>query len=238
MPDLLLRPREQAALRDLFATEPVAGRPVPPASVLETISRLIPCDGIGVALTDNAGYTVDEAHWPAARHPGSRPEGTGPHYLGLMHWLKCPREADSCFGGLASVGAVDGLAVGFRSGRDHVAQIYLRRTTIPFSQRDFAMLTLLCPILQRLLRERPTPQLPANLTVQERRVLMHVAGGRSNADIAEELFLAPSTVRKHLEHSYRKLGVSNRVSAVARLQGRGLPDPDLHLRTQEAASSH
>ena len=41
-----------------------------------------------------------------------------------------------------------------------------------------------------------------------------VAAGLSNAAIAERLFVAPCAVRKHLEHAYRKLGVSNRYAAV------------------------
>ncbi|HEX5918110.1 MAG TPA: helix-turn-helix transcriptional regulator, partial [Nocardioides sp.] len=62
------------------------------------------------------------------------------------------------------------------------------------------------------------------------RVLSHVAAGRSNAEIAEALFVAPSTVRKHLENVYRKLGVTSRGAAVARLQGRDLPNIDLRER--------
>ena len=54
-------------------------------------------------------------------------------------------------------------------------------------------------------------------------MLMHVAAGRSNADIADRLFIAESTVRKHLEHSFRKLGVTSRLAAVAALQGRDEP---------------
>jgi DNA-binding CsgD family transcriptional regulator len=253
MPDLLLQPREQAALRDLFAAEPVPGRPIPPAHVMEMIARLIPCEEIGAGVADIRGYPVDVVGLPPARQfddspaeQPSRPAGTaalrssptrsftsrpstGPIYLGVMHWLKHPREAEACFGGLAARGAVDGVAVGFRNGPDHVTQFWIARESTRFGQRDLAMLTLINPILQRLLRERSTPQVPAALTVQERRVLMHVAAGRSNADIAEELFVAPSTIRKHLEHSYRKLGVNNRVAAVARLQGR-VPDPNLSGR--------
>jgi hypothetical protein len=45
VPDLVLRPSEQAALRSLLSAEPVPGRPVPPIGVLETIERLVPCDG-------------------------------------------------------------------------------------------------------------------------------------------------------------------------------------------------
>jgi DNA-binding CsgD family transcriptional regulator len=59
---------------------------------------------------------------------------------------------------------------------------------------------------------------------------MHVAAGRSNADIAERLCIAESTVRKHLEHSFRKLGVTGRLAAVAALQGRDEPGLDLRER--------
>ena len=51
------------------------------------------------------------------------------------------------------------------------------------------------------------------LSEREREVLDHVAAGRSNAEIARELWLSPHTVRKHLENVYRKLGVSNRTEA-------------------------
>ena len=61
-------------------------------------------------------------------------------------------------------------------------------------------------------------------------MLTHVAAGRSNAEIAEHLFVAESTVRKHLEHSFRKLGVSSRLAAVAALQGRDEPGLDLRER--------
>jgi DNA-binding CsgD family transcriptional regulator len=63
-------------------------------------------------------------------------------------------------------------------------------------------------------------------------VLSHVAAGESNAQIAAALFVAPSTVRKHLENVYRKLGVTSRVAAVARLQGRDHPDLDLRERLE------
>ena len=57
------------------------------------------------------------------------------------------------------------------------------------------------------------------LTVREREVLAWVARGKTNAEIAELLWLAPSTVRKHLENVYAKLGVRTRTAAVARFLG-------------------
>jgi DNA-binding CsgD family transcriptional regulator len=56
---------------------------------------------------------------------------------------------------------------------------------------------------------------PANLTRREREIIDLVAKGCSNAEIAAALTIAPTTVRKHLENIYAKLGVSNRTAAVA-----------------------
>lgn len=57
------------------------------------------------------------------------------------------------------------------------------------------------------------------LTAREREVLAWVARGKTNAQIAELLWLAPSTVRKHLENVYEKLGVTTRTAAAARFLG-------------------
>jgi DNA-binding CsgD family transcriptional regulator len=51
------------------------------------------------------------------------------------------------------------------------------------------------------------------LTQRESEVLMWIARGKSNRDIAEILGLSPRTVNKHLEQIYAKLGVENRASA-------------------------
>ena len=52
--------------------------------------------------------------------------------------------------------------------------------------------------------------------------MMRVANGLSNAEVAASLFLSPSTVSKHLENIYRKLGVTNRMAAVKSFEGRDL----------------
>jgi DNA-binding response OmpR family regulator/DNA-binding CsgD family transcriptional regulator len=53
------------------------------------------------------------------------------------------------------------------------------------------------------------------VTDREAEVLLWVARGKSNRDIAEILDLSPRTVNKHLEQIYAKLGVENRTSAAA-----------------------
>ena len=55
------------------------------------------------------------------------------------------------------------------------------------------------------------------LTKREREVLSWVALGKTNAEIAVILWLAPSTVRKHLENVYVKLSVRTKGKARRRL---------------------
>jgi DNA-binding CsgD family transcriptional regulator len=56
------------------------------------------------------------------------------------------------------------------------------------------------------------------LTPSEHRVAELAAGGRSNRDIAQALFVTPKTIEVHLTNAYRKLGVDGR-AALAILLG-------------------
>jgi ATP/maltotriose-dependent transcriptional regulator MalT len=62
----------------------------------------------------------------------------------------------------------------------------------------------------------------AGLTSREVEVLRLVAQGRSNREIAAELFIAEKTARNHIEHVYAKLGVNNRTQATLAAIDRGL----------------
>lgn len=62
----------------------------------------------------------------------------------------------------------------------------------------------------------------SNLTPREIDVLNLVAEGLSNAEIGEELFISPKTVRNHLTHVYSKLGVRRRAEAIVRAREAGL----------------
>jgi DNA-binding NarL/FixJ family response regulator len=62
----------------------------------------------------------------------------------------------------------------------------------------------------------------ANLSGREIEVLEQAARGFTVGQIARRLVLSPRTVETHLGSAYRKLGVSNRVQALARASGLGL----------------
>jgi DNA-binding CsgD family transcriptional regulator len=57
------------------------------------------------------------------------------------------------------------------------------------------------------------------LTVRESEVVSWLAAGRTDRQIASALGLSPRTVHKHLEHVYRKLGVTHATAAAAVAHG-------------------
>lgn len=60
------------------------------------------------------------------------------------------------------------------------------------------------------------------LTEREREVLALVARGRTNREIARELYLSVDTVKTHLQRLYRKLDVTNRTQAALAADRHGL----------------
>jgi DNA-binding NarL/FixJ family response regulator len=71
-------------------------------------------------------------------------------------------------------------------------------------------------LLERLARPRPVPAEPREpLTDRELDVVKLVARGRTNEEIAGELFVSLSTVKTHLGSLYRKLDTRNRVETAA-----------------------
>lgn len=60
------------------------------------------------------------------------------------------------------------------------------------------------------------------LTRREREVLALLAEGRSNRELADELFVTLATVKTHLAHVYAKLGAKNRNEAIGRAVSLGL----------------
>ncbi|MFH9350662.1 response regulator [Kitasatospora sp. NPDC017646] len=82
----------------------------------------------------------------------------------------------------------------------------------------------------RLLKHVTAPRRPARsvapvvaLTEREVEIAAHVAAGRTNADIAAELFISAGTVKTHVASIQRKLGVSNRVGIAVHAWEMGYP---------------
>jgi DNA-binding CsgD family transcriptional regulator len=111
----------------------------------------------------------------------------------------------------------------FAVGDTGAGYLVLNSQRRQFSDRDRAVLDLLAPHLARI-RQRSLrlngPSLNSlagdtRLSSREREILRLVASGMTNREIATCLFIAPGTVRKHLDNIYAKLGVRSRAQAVA-----------------------
>ena len=230
MTDLLLNAREQRAVRAVIASDPVPSAALPAECALTHLARLVDCDALGIALVDATGYAVEEAALPRDGTADGVALAGAAVALGLHRRDRAPAKDGS-----AGRRGVAVLSLGVRKAPDHVVTLWLVRRTRDFSERDRALLALVAPALERLLRESPVATLPPSLTVQERRVLRLVATGLSNAEIAAQLVVAQSTVRKHLENAYRKLGVTNRLAAVHALEPGRVPATDPPTRMERYA---
>jgi DNA-binding CsgD family transcriptional regulator len=89
------------------------------------------------------------------------------------------------------------------------------------TDRDVRILELLAPHLIRLYgraaRRRTTMPGLEDLTPREREVIGLVADGKTNPEIARQLWISRGTVRTHLENIFEKLDVPNRTAAAARV---------------------
>jgi DNA-binding NarL/FixJ family response regulator len=85
------------------------------------------------------------------------------------------------------------------------------------------------PIIAGIARQpeqhTPTPAEMAQLTSREREILAILAQGLSNAEVAEHLVIAETTVKTHLARVMKKLGLREKAQAVAAAYQTGLVQP-------------
>lgn len=119
------------------------------------------------------------------------------------------------------IGVDQMLATALKPGSLHVC-ISLNRVGSDFAPTAVDLLTLLRPLLTRRVARLAAGQAMLacgaagpQLTARQEQVLRLVADGLTDAAIGHRLGCSPRTVDKHLEHIYRKLGVSCRSAAVA-----------------------
>ncbi len=107
--------------------------------------------------------------------------------------------------------------------------LYVERGGRNFVERDLLFLAFLRPSLvayeshralaatvEALRSIQSAAYDDGSLTMREREILDLVAGGATNAVIAERLWITPGTVKKHLDNIYVKLEVGSRTAALAR----------------------
>lgn len=81
-------------------------------------------------------------------------------------------------------------------------------------------------LLKRMIPATPPPPEREPLSERELEVVRLVAEGRTNAEIATNLFISAGTVKNHLANVQRKLGVANRVGIAAWAWATGRARPE------------
>ncbi len=124
-------------------------------------------------------------------------------------------------------------------GRQRTLLFCRQRGDRDFTDRDRAVLELLRPHLRARearadLRRRAMAATSdghadhlastSRLTPREREIVFLAGAGKTNAEIAAELWLSPATVKKHLENVYLKLGVRSRAAAASRMRAGNTTD--------------
>ncbi len=78
--------------------------------------------------------------------------------------------------------------------------------------------TELSKVLHEVARERANSRdaelLLRQLTAREREILQQLAHGKTNEEVAGELFISPQTVQTHVRNTFAKLGVHSKLEAV------------------------
>jgi DNA-binding CsgD family transcriptional regulator len=129
------------------------------------------------------------------------------------------------------------------SGGDHRAFVVARgdedfpREDVDLARRIQPLLGLLDRHVRASHDRRTACAADAGLTAREIAVLGLLADGRTAAAIARRLGISPRTVTCHLQHIYRKLGVTDRVRAVLAAQTLGLGTDPADLSTSRTRPS-
>ena len=216
--------------------------PFPPA-FLAALRRLVPCDFVAFNELDRVGerhlnYVEDPVdatdgieapitYWEARRdHPLCHfHESTGDwgaYRLSDFVTMRDLRRRRIYDEWVRPTGQTHLITVGLDSPLEHTKVFLFNRPTGPdFDERDCLVLDVLRPYLTMRYRaacgSRDAPGEPGgcrDLTPREREILELVAEGKTNAQIAEQLWISGGTVRRHLENAYGKLGVHTRTAAV------------------------
>jgi DNA-binding CsgD family transcriptional regulator len=197
---------------------------------VDVLARLIPCDHVlwgeldmrrmaPVAVATSDGAVVDLAAFAphAADHPLIRHHvrAGDPGPLLLSDFVS-PRRLHA-LGVYADfyrpLGIEHALCVALPSAGATGIGIAFHRSAHDFTEAERSLLARVRPALAIAVRDVDGDTQPG-LTAREAQVLRLVGRGATNCEIACELEISARTVEKHLEHVYRKLGVTGRFAAM------------------------
>jgi len=216
--------------------------PALPWATVDSLQALIPCDAVGLVETDVPHRRLGAEQWVDY---GERSFSFGAQELLLKSYFALRDEFLPCAypektGDLTSVilwsdfytlselrrtpffcemeyTCKHCMAAVLPAPPDIIRRVlFYRDSGRDFTEQDRLALQLLRPHLYEVLLDaaRRRGDVP-RVSRRELEVLRLAAQGRGNADIARELFVSVSTVRKHMEHIFDRTGVRTRAAAAA-----------------------
>jgi DNA-binding CsgD family transcriptional regulator len=126
---------------------------------------------------------------------------------------------------IVGTGLQQQLSIPCRVGASGIWAFVLGRADADYDDATLARARRIQPLLELLARQGSlgvTSPRSSSLTARETAVLHLLISGLTAEGIARRLGTSPRTVHKHLEHVYRKLGVTDRLGAYRVAQAAGL----------------
>jgi DNA-binding CsgD family transcriptional regulator len=219
--------------------------------VLDLLDRILGADGVSLQAIDSvhrsrsyvsAVAQGERFHWSAEESqetdnadgaevfwefwwtsPCSLPERTGRTVVTSLRSFYSQREWAAHPVRTNYLPFVDEIVLGYPTGPGQSVRILVpREEGSAFGYRELTLMELLEPHLRDLLlRTTSKPAPPQMLTERQLQILHLVERGMTNREIGRTLGIRESTVRKHLEHAYLRLGVLSRTGAVTAAFGSG-----------------
>jgi len=123
--------------------------------------------------------------------------------------------------------ALDAGASGFVL-KDATAEDILRATQVIAAGGAWLDSAVTNKVIEQYRRQRPAANHNTELdclTAREHEVLVLIAEGLLNSEIAEKLFVSDATIKSHISHIFRKLDLRDRAAAIVLAYDKGIVRP-------------
>ena len=114
------------------------------------------------------------------------------------------------------------IVVSGQCSPEEIEQTYKKYGIFAYLEKQAFERTIFLKTLQLLSASEQLDHTLVSLTDRERQVLVLLARGVTNKEIADKLIVSPNTVKRHIKAIYKKLGVHTRTAATVKAINAGI----------------